>query len=312
MYFSSLRTRISRTSPAERLALLRIVVGTYALFFVIVRFPHLWNSTDYPSTRWESVGVLSPLSHPPASFITRSLVIIAIPVGFGYVLGWRYRITGPAFALLFLVITTFRFSWGSVLHTEHVVVVHVIIIGAASAHHAWAIETPVLNTRITPNSYHWAIETCAIATVIGYTVSGIAKLRYGGWNWLSGDVLRNQIAFDNLRKILLGDIHSPIAGWIIRNDAPLRVVAPLTVLFELFAPLALLHAVLRKIWVIGIWIFHVGVLALMAIVFPYQLTAIAYLPVMLMTPFLQQHLRCNASLRAHAPTLQRHGQSTSS
>lgn len=311
MIHSSLRTRMSHASPAERLALLRIVIGGYALLFVFVRFPHLWNSAGYPSTRWESVGVLSPLSNPPTPFVTRALLIIAIPVGCGYVLGWRYRITGPTFALLFLLITTFRFSWGSVLHTEHLVVIHVMIIGLSTAHHALTIKKPAVLSNKTPNSYHWAIEACAITTVVGYTVSGIAKLRYGGWDWLSGDVLRNQIAFDNLRKILLGDIHSPVAGWMINNDAPLKVLAPLTVIFELSAPLALLHAALRKTWIIGIWLFHVGVLVLMAIVFPYQLTAVAYLPVMFMTPFLQLRLQRNVPSRDPVPVSQQHWRSTS-
>jgi len=306
MIVASLGNRVSGTSPAQRLALLRIVVGAYALLFTLVRFPHLWNAAGYPTRRWDPVGILSPLSTSPSALVVRSLLLVMVPVGCGYVLGWRYRITGPAFALLFLVITTFRFSWGSVLHTEHLVVVHVVIIGFSSAHHAWAINTPKSNTRMNPDSYHWAIETCAIATVIGYTVSGIAKLRYGGWDWLSGDVLRNQIAFDNLRKILLGDIHSPIAGWTINNDAPLKVIAPLTVLFELLAPLALLHAVVRKVWIIGIWLFHVGVLALMAIVFPYQITAVAYLPLMLMTPFLQQRRQHNEPSRDPVPTWQQH------
>ncbi len=297
---SSLRSRFHHSTQSQRLAILRMTIGGYALLFLIIRFPHLWNSASYPKSRWDPIGVLVPLSEAPSTWLFRSLLMVAIPLGISYVLGWRYRITGPLFSLLFLAITTFRFSWGSVLHTEHLVVVHLLIVGFSTADHAWALRGTITSapSNIHSHTYSWAIETCAIATVIGYTVSGIAKFRYGGLDWLSGDVLRNQIAFDNLRKIMLGDIHSPLARWLVNNDAPLKLFAPLTILFEICAPFALLHRTARKVWVVGIWLFHVGVLALMAIVFPYQLLTVAYLPVMLMTPFLQRRPQRNSSSRA--------------
>lgn len=290
-----------------------MTIGGYASLFLIIRLPHLWNSASYPESRWDPIGVLVPLVNAPSPWLFRSLLMVSIPLGISYVLGWRYRITGPLFALLFLLITTFRFSWGSVLHTEHLVVVHLLIVGFSAADHAWALRatTAPARRKAHPHTYSWAIETCAIATVIGYTVSGIAKFRYGGLDWLSGDVLRNQIAFDNLRKIMLGDIHSPLARWVVNNDAPLKIIAPLTILFEICAPFALLHRTARKVWVAGIWLFHVGVLALMAIVFPYQLLAVAYLPVMLMTPFLQSHRQRNSSSRVLSQVKLQHEQSTS-
>jgi hypothetical protein len=307
------KARQYAATDAQRLAILRIAVGGYALTFLIVRFPHLWNSAAYPSSRWQPVGILSPVDSAPTAWLSRFLLIVAIPAGLGFVFGWRYRISGPLFALLFLVITTFRFSWGSVLHTEHLVVIHVVVIAFSSADHAWSkrVAQHSSSDALDLGRYKWAIETCAVATVVGYVVSGVAKIRYGGWDWISGDVLRNQIAFDNLRKIMLGDIHSPVASWIINNDAPLKFFAPLTVIFELGAPLALFCTFLQKIWIVGIWLFHAGVLIFMAIVFPYQLLGIAYLPVIFMTPFLSGRHQHNVSSHVHEPPLQQHGQSTS-
>jgi hypothetical protein len=55
-------------------------------------------------------------------------------------------------------------------------------------------------------------------------------------------------------------------------------VAVATVLVELGAPLALLGGRLRTAWVLAAWGFHVGIVALMAISFPYPLSGIAFAP----------------------------------
>lgn len=295
-------TRISRLTDQKRLAFLRIIIGSYATLFCLVRLPHLWNTTSYPQHRWEGIGVLSWLQDAPSPWIFRSILIICLASGIVFISGRYFRITGPVFALAFLAISTFRFSWGSVLHTEHLLVIHVLVIGFSAAGDAFVLgkqkrrrPTHVVQSR----DYMWAIHIAAFATVIGYFVSGVAKVRYGGWDWITGDVLRNQIAFDNVRKIVLGDIHSPLAGWIVRNPLLLTVFAPVTVILELAAPLALLHRGMRNVWVAGVWLFHVGVLAFMAILFPYQLLAIAYLPLFMMTPLLS--IRLTRSEPSHLP-----------
>ena len=45
---------------------------------------------------------------------------------------------------------------------------------------------------------------------------------------------------------------------------------------ELGAPLALSSRRVAWLWVAAAWLFHIGILAAMAIVFPYQLSGIAY------------------------------------
>lgn len=102
------------------------------------------------------------------------------------------------------------------------------------------------------------------------------KLRNGGWDWVDGGVLRNQIAYDNLRKELLGSQHSPIGGWLVRYAWVFPPFAWATMAIELGAPIALLGGRWRTVWVVGAWLFHVGIVILMAISFPYQVSGIAY------------------------------------
>ena len=56
----------------------------------------------------------------------------------------------------------------------------------------------------------------------------------------------------------------------------------MTILVELLAPLALVWKRFAVVWITSAWLFHVGVLALMAILFPYQVTAIAFAPLVVL------------------------------
>ena len=63
--------------------------------------------------------------------------------------------------------------------------------------------------------YGWALQTLALATILGYVLAAWAKARNGGLDWITGDVLRNHIAYDNLQKRFLGDPSSPLARFTV-------------------------------------------------------------------------------------------------
>jgi hypothetical protein len=126
--------------------------------------------------------------------------------------------------------------------------------------------------------YGWPVRLAAVVVVLTYVIAGIAKLRTGGIAWLDGDTLRHLVAYDNLRKDLLGDVHSPLGTWLVAYPWVFPPLAIATVAIELGSPVALLGGRWRTAWVIGAWLFHVGVLALMAVVFPYPLSGVAFAP----------------------------------
>ena len=41
----------------------------------------------------------------------------------------------------------------------------------------------------------WPVRVAAVVTVLTYVLAGIAKLRIGGVAWMTGDTLRNHVAF---------------------------------------------------------------------------------------------------------------------
>jgi hypothetical protein len=256
-------------APPERLAALRILVGGFCLGFLIVRFPGFLHAARLPERQFEPVGLLwwMPARLPTAAFT--AALAVAIVLGVGFVAGWRFRVVGPAFAVLFLLVTSYRLSWGQVLHTEHLAAMHLLVIGFAPAASRGTLPHP---------RFGWPVKVLALLTATAYVLAGIAKLRNGGLEWMVDDVLRNQVAYDNLRKELLGDSHSPLGGWIVRYGWLFAPLAVMTVVVELTAPAALFGGRLRTGWVALAWAFHVAIAALMAISFPYYLLGIAYAP----------------------------------
>jgi hypothetical protein len=264
--------------PAERVSLLRIAIGSYALVYSLVRYPALTSVTRFHAGEFEPVGPVALLEEPLSAALVHLPAVLSILSGAAFVLGFRYRIVGPLFAICFLWVTSYRSSWGMKFHTENLVALHLLLLAAAPAADTWSLEA----RRRTPPSephgrYGWAVRAICVVTVVSYVLAGIAKLRLAGADWVTGEVLRAQVAYDNLRKIELGSFHSPLGAFLVAYAWPFKVLAWLTMLLELGAPIALFGRRLARAWVAGAFAFHLGVVALMVIAFPYQLSFIAYL-----------------------------------
>lgn len=93
---------------------------------------------------------------------------------------------------------------------------------------------------------------------------------------MTSDTLLNQVAYDNLRKALLGDTYSPIGAWSLGHRWIFTPLAMMSLVLEVGAPLVLFSTRLGRLWAFGMWGFHMGVLALMAIFFPYPLFGLAF------------------------------------
>ena len=115
-------------------------------------------------------------------------------------------------------------------------------------------------------------------TLAGYLLAGVAKLQNSGLAFLEGETLRNYVAFDNVRKIELGSVHSPLGAWLLPHPELFAALAAVSFALELGAPLALVHRRVGAGWAVAVWGFHLGVLLLMAISFVYQLSGVAFAP----------------------------------
>lgn len=267
-----------RAAPARRLAALRVLVGTYTVVFMVARSASFWQMADLPDWQTEGVGILWFLDAPWSPTLVHVLYVVTVFLGVLFTLGIGFRVVGPVFAVTFLVVSTYRLSFGHVIHTEHLVALHLLAIGFSRSADAWSLDA---RRRPDPPADHVKygipIRAMVLVLVLTYVLAGMAKIRHGGMDWLVGDVLRNQVAYDNLRKELLGSPHSPIGGWTVQFTWLFPPAAVLTTIVEIGA-VAALGASRRVtwIWAMSAWGFHVVVLALMAISFPYPLSFVAY------------------------------------
>ncbi len=263
-------------APATRLAALRILIGAYALVYVVGRFGELVAVSRYGASHFHPLGVVRVLDTPLPPSVAIAIAAATCVLLAAFVAGWQFRITGPLAAAALLWTITYRNVWGMPFHTENLMVLHVIALACTPAADVWSLDARRM--RVASTGYGWAIKLLALLTVSTYLLAGIAKLRIAGLGWIDGELLRNQIAVDNLRKALLGDAVAPLAHLVLEHPTPLVVFSVMSLTLELGAPLALLHRRVGHVWAFGAWGFHVGVVLLMNIWFPYPLFGIAFLP----------------------------------
>lgn len=267
-----------RALPAERLASLRIVLGGAAVVYLLVRSLHLASVGTHAAWQFKPVGPVALLGAPLPPWLAAALVPIAIVVGIAFTLGWRWRASGPAFAALLLWVVGYRNSWGMLFHTEHLMVLHVLVLALAPAADVWSLDARGRPAPPPSGSYGWAIRLLVAVTVATYFIAGFTKLQRSGLDWITSDTLRNFVAYDNVRKAELGDLYSGIGAALVRHGWLFPPLAAFSLAIEVGAPLALVNDRIGRWWALAAWSFHAGVMAVMWIVFHYPLLGLAYAP----------------------------------
>lgn len=268
-----------RPAPALRPALVRILVGAYAIGLLAVRGSHYAAVGQLPASRFQPLGLGRLLDTPLPGALSTALVVLAGALAIAFTLGWRYRVTGPAFALTFLWIATYRNCFGHAAHLDNLVALHLVILAVTPAADAMSLDArrgpraPPWHAR-----YAWPLRLMAVVTALTYVLAGMAKLRFGGLEWLGGDAVRLQVAYDALRKARLGEAPAGLAIWSLAHPSIFASFAVATLTLELGAPLALASRKLAVVWTAGLWGMHIGVAAIMWIAFPYPLSLIAFAP----------------------------------
>lgn len=262
--------------PPQRLAALRVIVGGFAWVYLAVRAAHLTGYAQFSAHDFAPVGVTSWLDRPLTPPLVYAIYVTTLLAGLAFVAGAFFRLSGPLFAAGFLWVTSYRNSWGMIFHTDNLVALHLAVLAFAPAALAWSYDARGREPPPPDGRFGWAVRSLCCLTVCSYVLAGIAKLRNAGWAWSEGDVLRSHVAYDALRKIELGSFHSPVGAWLVAYEWPFQILGVLTLVLELGAPLALVDRRVGAAWVLGVWGFHVGVIALMAITFAYPVTGCAF------------------------------------
>lgn len=270
---------VDSTAPPERVAAFRICVGVFVLAYLAIRVPVFWDLADKSSPSFESVGVFGWRDAPLPAAVIRTLIVVAFVSGLAMTVGYRFRVAAPTFAVAVLLLTTYRSSWGQLLHFENLFTLHLVLLAVSPAADAWSLDARRRQLRRRPpTTYGLVMQVACVCVVSTYVIAGIAKLRLGGIDWMVGDTLRNHIAYSAVRLELLGGDGSPFAGVVVRNAWILPPMAIGSVVVELAAPIALLGGRWRNGWVAAAWFMHLAIFALMLVGFPYPLFLIAFTP----------------------------------
>jgi Vitamin K-dependent gamma-carboxylase len=275
-------TWYSPPTPRSRLRLLRLGVGAYAFIYLVTRARHLNAVVDYPASAFAPVGLVRWLDAPLSAPWVYGLNAAAVIAGAAFTLGFAFRASAPLFALLLTWVLSYRHSWGMIFHTDNLLVLHVLLLACAPAGGAALTRPESADASSAPGTdaaerYGWVPRAMCLVSVASYVVAGVAKLEHTGWSWAAGGALREQIAYDAIRKIELGSTHSPLGPWLLPQGWLFAPLSAFSLATELLAPLALLGTRAAAIWCACAWSFHAGVLALMAIAFPYPLSGCAFL-----------------------------------
>ncbi|MDX2041359.1 MAG: M48 family metalloprotease [Acidobacteriota bacterium] len=269
-------------APAERLAVLRILIGAFALYYVGVRYDMFVKIAETESSLFAPVGVAAFLNAPIGVGLFQAILIATLAANVAFILGWWHRFTGPLFAGLLMWLLCYRNSWSMIFHSDNAMVMHVLVMGLAASADAYSLDAlrsrrQGLPTQSSNWRYGWPVRLMCALTVTTYFVAGVAKLASHGLSWGSGEALRGQIAVDGLRKELLGDTGGALSYALYDQIWLFTLLGVGTLVLELGAPLVLANRRLGMLWAVNVWLMHWGILFIMGITFRYQLAGFIFL-----------------------------------
>ncbi len=271
--------------PASRLALLRIAVSGYALWYLGTRTPMLLEVVaDTDSVLFAPIGSMAFLDAPLSPLAFQLLLASTLAFGAAFLVGFRFRLTGPAFAVLLLATLSYRNSWSMIYHSHNIVVLHVFALAFAPAADALSLDAwrrrggRPAGEVLRGWPYAWPVLLICVLTLTTYWLAGMAKvLGELGFAWGGGEVLRSQIAVDAIRKEVFLKSVPPFAALLYDQLWLFTILGVVSLVVELLAPLALLERRLARLWAVQAFAMHWGIYFLMGIVFRYQLAGLIFL-----------------------------------
>lgn len=274
-------------APASRLALLRIFVGLFTFQHLWPRFQLFTQIGRSPATLFDPVGLATFLDGPLSPHVFDYLLIATFCANVLFILGWLYRITGPAFGILLLLVLTYRNSWTMIYHSNNVLVFHALILGCVPAADALSLDAwrrarkgKVPRRNLDGDwRYGWPIALMCLVTALTYFLSALAKIAGPlGWAWVDGDAMRSYIAVDALRKELMGEGATPLLFILYDHVWLFTILAAISLVIELGALPALLDRRVARAWAIYAFFMHWGIVFLMGIEFPYYIMGVIFAP----------------------------------
>jgi Vitamin K-dependent gamma-carboxylase len=251
-----------RPLPRARIALLRTILYSFVFVDVLVTTSWVAKHAALPGELYRPLFLERLLHLPAPGPLSVPIIKVLLLLFAAIALSGRLpRLAGSAVALLYLHWMLIAFSYGKVDHDRFAFLVALAVLPTVGA--ARARETTE------DDASGWAIRAIQVAVVLTYFLSAIAKIRFGGVDWVTGTTLMRAVV---RRGTSLGDLLS---------QAPVLLTTTQWLLlgFEFAAPLLLIGGRVRR-WMLTTCVaFHVITFASITIIFlPHVICLLSFVP----------------------------------
>jgi len=261
--------RLFSCAPLARIAVLRVVVYLFVPVDVLLTTTWVRGHAQVPGELYVPLrlGRLLPLPTPGpwVEVFQVVLVLAAVAATVAAVRDRLPRVTGWLVAVLYLEWMVVAMSYGKVDHDRFAFLVALFVLPS--------VGRAGLRSNRRTEAAGWAVSMIALAVVATYVLAGVAKIRFGGWDWVDGATLTRALVRRN----------TPLSEPLLDHTWVLHAAQYAIIVMELLvAPLLLVRWRDRRVtWGLtaGFLGFHLLTFSLITIIFlPHCVALLALLP----------------------------------
>jgi len=182
-------SRLLSPAPLARVAVLRVIVYLFVPVDVLLTTTWVRAHAQVPGELYVPlrIGRLLPLPTPGpwVELFQVVLVAAALTAAVAAVRDVLPRATGWLVALLYLEWMVVAMSYGKVDHDRFAFLVALFVLPS--------VGRAALHSRERSEAAGWALTMIALAVVATYTLAAVAKIRFGGWDWVDGATLTRAV-----------------------------------------------------------------------------------------------------------------------
>jgi len=272
--------------PLARIALLRLAVFGFAVVDVLLLRTAGWYHGHADPTWYEPLVVGELLRLPPASvplvealrWGCVGLAVAAMTGRFPRVLGWGTAICWSWYQYV-------AFSYGKVDHDRADFLVALFVLPTVGLAHLSDVRRS--------QAAGFALRCVQVMAIATYFLAGIAKIRFGGWEWVNSATLARAV----IRR------GTWVSEWMLEFPFLLHAGQWGLLAAELASPLIFLLSVRWQQRVVGLWFaFHAVTYASITIAFwPHLVMMLSFLPLESYRDAIARRWRERRTTRAGPP-----------
>jgi hypothetical protein len=275
--------------PRGRVAAFRTLIYLFIAADLTWFTPWVRSHAAIPGVFYQPLVVGRLLHLPtPTSLMVNSIFWVLLALSLAAATGRAPGILGWAVFVLYAEWMIIAMSYGKVDHDRFGILVALAVLPTAGrARHG----DPTLTER-----GGWALRATQLAVIATYSLSIWAKLRFGGFGWLTGATLERAL----IRR------GTPLTNLLTSTRWPLIAAQFGIVIFELSSPIVFFVKQKFRYWIIAyFYVFHLMVMLTITISFaPHQAAMTSFLPLERIRPIVWVRRLLGRDTRAQAPAIE--------